>query len=429
MEQQQEVQTIFFKDLFFAAFYQWKKILIAAVVFGLFLGGFQFAKNRKADSMPPNPEAQAQLTEAQKLYDATQVAIQAHNTYLADSLLMNLDPTQVCTAGADIYAVTEQIANTPDKSLAVLRAYEAFIRNDTLLTTPAGTLGHNSGALSELIVTKILGENATPTLSITVMYSNEEGAQLLLDTLLQGLHNATDGISKNIASHTISISTYARSTGANWLLVEAQTAAHQRTEQLNTLLKARTTTLNNAKGAVPQSGKSPILLAIVGAVLGAALVVCCAWAFHIGSSRIYSARVLKARTGVKVLGCIPHTKYRGIDAWLRKLEGRAVNAESAAITAATIRNYTAGATHVLLTGDGAAEIADSIRTVLNNTGTQISVGGNLTEDVQALHLLPQCDAVILAETCNRSTYTQAEKALELINDHGKDTLGCVLLDG
>ena len=429
MEQQQEVQTIFFKDLFFATFYQWKKILIAAVVFGLLLGGLQFIKTRNASAATTDATVLEQVAHAQKVYDSTKDALTNHTAYLAESLLMNLDPTHVCVAGADVYVTTEQSLSAPDKSLAILRAYQTALKDHALLTSTAESLSHDSAALSELVVTRVLDEAITPTLSITVFYSDEAGAQLILDALLQGLDVATENICKNVAAHAVSVTPYSQGSGANWLLIETQTAANTRLDLLNNLLKTYKTNLDNTKAALPQSGKSPVLLAIIGAFLGAALVVCYTWVMHIASNRIYSARVLKARTGIKILGCVPATKYSCVDQWLRKLEGRSTNAKSADIAAANVRNYCKDTNHLLVIGDCSGDIAEQVRAIFANTDVRISVCGSLISDAEALQLLPTCDAVLLAEQCGRSTYTQVEQTMESIADLNKKLLGCFLLDG
>ena len=173
---------------------------------------------------------------------------------------------------------------------------------------------------------------------------------------------------------------------------------------------------------------SPVLLAALGAVAGAGLIVCIAWASHIACKKVYSARVLRNITGLRILCSVPGLKKRFVfDRWLRKIEGRAQKTDCVAAVATVIKSQSTG--KLLVIGQSTDAQRESFLQALKNEGVEYVSHTGLPTETEFIQDLQGCDTVVLAETCGLSTYDQVRKIIEYTNDFKKPLLGCVLIDG
>ena len=170
------------------------------------------------------------------------------------------------------------------------------------------------------------------------------------------------------------------------------------------------------------------LFAAAGAVVGAFIVICLVFVRHIASDKVYSARTLKNRIGLRVLGRMPVSKRCKIDRFICKMEKRVCEPALAA-TAANIRNYCSGTQHMLVAGNDAQQAEAVMRLIREQTGMTVTCCGSLLQDVNALQALPACDTVLLVETCHKSTYSDIEASIQLVEDQGKALIGCMLIGG
>lgn len=207
-------------------------------------------------------------------------------------------------------------------------------------------------------------------------------------------------------------------------------------KQLSTLQK-NVTTATEARdelvaptASVPvMSKKKAVIVAFIGAVIGAFFVVGMAWFKHISGSALYSARTLKNKTGIKILGCLPDdSKKNAIDRWFRKLEGRSLDDKHLPIVAATVNNCFSGK-KLLIVGQGAESDMETIAASLKKFDIQTVIGGNLPQRADTLEELPTCDAVLLVERCGVSHYANIDKTCERISDQDKPLIGCVVFGG
>lgn len=102
--------------------------------------------------------------------------------------------------------------------------------------------------------------------------------------------------------------------------------------------------------------KSGIKYAVLGGVLGGFMVVFFICVAFLMSDKLYSAKELKNRYRIKILGTMPIRRKKPIgkiDAWLNRMEGRAVegNADTGyGLITANIRNYAENMKTILMTG-------------------------------------------------------------------------------
>lgn len=435
MEQKNEKQLIYFKDLLFTALYQWKKILIFGILLALLLGAAGMLAGDKpvtVGGISMTPQIQVKVDYLESQLTRLDTAIEQHKIYMTDSVLLNQDPYSISICGYFVYVQPQYAdlveAAAPEADIAaLLRAYRSSVNNDDVLVPLAQQLGMECKYLQELIT---FDSTSTGYLGFLAKCNDMDQAQAIADGLLQAAQASTQAISQNVHAHTVSFIPL-RSTPAYENTVAEKQSAAQKTLQTyeNERQYLATELAKYAPTALTAEKTSPILLAIVGGVLGVCLVVGIAWLAHLGSSKIYSARVLENRTGIRILGCVQGSAKRDpISRWLRKLEGRATHSSFEAV-AVNIRNRCQDAKTLLIMGCFRPEEMTPVTTALEQAGIRCVLCSDPAVKADALQALPDSDAVVLAEVCGSSRYDSVEWAMQTVADHNKKLLGCVLIDG
>lgn len=444
MDNKKDNQVIYIKDLLFAALYQWRRILITALVLAVILGAVGTFSEYKRVATVPSEEAlqkswdvyNEQKSNLEERVVQAQAQIESQEEYNAKSPVMSLNPYGVYKAFIELTVQTDyeilpgMVYQNPDNTNAILHSYVVHLTGDQVLQSIADALGLKVKYLAELIYLEN-GGSSTRSLSITVTYYSAEGAEQILDTLKECMQTVEPQIDQAVGEHSISIVTEGVSERIDLSVTTKQTAAVNRLDNLHTALTDLKTQLNALQPPEAEASisvKKIVIFAVLGAVLGAGIICCAAWFSHIANGKIYSARTLWNYTGLKVLGCIPDSSKK-CASWLRKLEGRCVSGDSSAVVAANVRNYCKDTASLLVICDCDEEASSTVTSLLQNTGMHFTACGSLLTDTAALDALPTCDAVLLIEMCGSSRYTNVLQMSKLIADQGKQLVGCVLVGG
>ena len=164
--------------------------------------------------------------------------------------------------------------------------------------------------------------------------------------------------------------------------------------------------------------KSAVKFAVLGGVLGAFIVVFGVCVIFLMSDKVYSAKELKNRYGVKILGALPAKACKcPIDQWLNELEGRVFEADEAirnGLIAQNVRNGIGDVKKLLVVGSVDAVHVEALAKALETELPEITVvaGGNMLKDVETLKKLPECDGVVLVEACGLSKYGDIAQEIE-----------------
>lgn len=444
MENQRDERVIFIKDLLFAALYQWRKILIVAVALAALASVYASVTEWEKASSAPSAKTKQELLERyqeeksliEHRIDSVTAQIESQEDYIAKSPVMSMDPNATYQAGLDFTVQTDyQILpgmnyQNIDNTNTLLRAYCAALNGDQLFG-PLAEISDIPVKYVPEIVSVFDNSAANRTVRLTLTADTQQKAQALLDKAKEVLQTAQGQIRNSVGEHQLEIVSSSVSERLDTALAEAQTAALDRLETLYTTredLKKQLSGLKAPQFGVKASMKIVVLYAVIGGFLGAAIVMFIAWIAHIVSGKVYSARTLTNRTGIKVLGCVAGPgKVCRLDAWLRALEGRSVAESMMAVAAANVRNHTSG--KLLLIGDADDEGREQIRAALNAAGVQATACGSPLRSVEALDALAACDSVVLVEKCGVSRYNNVSAEIQLVLDQGKSLSGCVLLDG
>lgn len=446
MEKKMGEQVIYPKDLLFAALYRWKQAVVLGLALAVLLGGFQITRGMKNGEV--SQEAAAAYEESMEAYreeaellqqavDYWKRELESHRTYLQESVLMSLDPNAHYRGTVRLYVSTDyqvqpdKTFQTPDKAGYLTAAYVTKLDQDTVVTALAEAAGLSWRLFRELYT--VTAEPASNTVIVQILH----GDQAALDSLLSVLEEQLGQIQQEltaVGAHRLVI----LEKGSN--LVAQEEVAETIRGQMQTLstLKEQLAEAETAQGALTPpaepavagfSVKKAVIFGILGFVAGFGLVAVCAWFVHMESDKLYSARLLSLRTGVKILGTLKVTRFGAIDRQLRKWEGRdtADTAEKAALLACDICNRCQG--KVLLTGTGSPEDRAALAQSMTEAGIQVTDPGSLLTTPAAVEALKAADAVVLAEKCGKALYTETFAQIQTIADYGKTLLGCVVLDG
>lgn len=448
MDKKLEEQVIYPKDLLFAALYRWKAAVVLGVVLALLLGGLQLRKALNAGAVDPADQAayEAALEEYEMSRSALlgyeekyQEEISKHTQYMQDSVLLSLDPYGHYRGFLRLYVSTDyqiqpdKTYQTPDKTSHLLAGYQIVLRGDSTVTALAETAGLEWQLLDELYSVDFDGELGV--LTVRIRHSDEAMLERLLAQVLQIAQQQQPVLAQTVGDHTLSVVYQDVELVADTGVVTAIGDNRTHLEYLNGELDKVRTQLDELEPPVePQaaafSPKKAAIFGVLGFIAGFAVVAVCAWFIHMESDKVYSARLLQIRTGIKVLGTLRVTNFDPVSGVIRKWEGRdtADPTRKAALLACDLRNrFPEG--KLLLAGSGSEEDRIVLLDALRAAGIDVADAGSIIKDASAVEALQKADGVLLAEKCGQATCTDVFNQMQSVADYNKTLIGCIVLDG
>lgn len=428
MEQERDDQVIYLKDLIFVVLYRWRRVLAAGLALGLVLGAVSAASLWKGRNAQASLAPEALLQEQQEAQDL----LDRHMAYRNNSVLLQLDPYCVYSASWELTVDTgyriqpDQGYQAPDITEPLLNAYGVEISN-TVAADMAEALNTEPQYLQEVLqITQNIG---TRSLSVKIRCKDAQTAQTLLKLLDDSLTYLQTHATEAVGQHTVKVLGSSVQQVVDLTVTQSLTKAMEQQAALEkSLAEARKAVSAAQTQPEGMSLKKAVILTALGLFGGMFAVACWEWVRHIAGDRIYSRRTFQNKTGLRVLGCTAGTRIRnGIDRWLRKLEGRSADLGHMEIVATHIANR-CGQQKLMVVGSAAEESRRLLLEALKKAGVQAVDYGSILDSAQAMKALPDYETVLLAEQCMVSKYTEATKTAEIIADHGKALLGCVLLD-
>lgn len=452
MEHKKEDQLIYLMDLLFAPLHRWKALFATALIFAVLVGGFMGVSSwnarKSAQALQADPNqvtaTEKYRAEAQRLdaeLEQLKQNLETRKLYVQDSLLMQLDPyshyeaTITLTVNTDYQIDPALSLQNPDKTDLVTSSYNLLVLSNQVLEKMATAVNSEPQYVRALIFSS--NPNSS-TLQVRIKYMNQDGAQLLSDIMAQHLEGSQTLVTSATVAHTVNVLTQDVALTIDPDLETTQQAARDSLTLTETALTEVRTQKNNLinptvyVASVSDVIKRAVIFAVLGSVLGVLLAIFISWAMHIASNKVYSAKTLTNRTGIKVLGSIG-CAGNALDRLISKAEGRNCNDihAQAKLLAINIRNRCADTKQLLVISDtedpSKATLVEALQNTL--TGVHIDDCESLLQDPAALEALGSCDAVLMVRQCHHSLYPAIEQECQIITDSGKYMLGCVLLDG
>lgn len=450
METKKTDQVIYLKDLLFSVLHNWRRVLVAALVAALLLGGVTYFTEvfGNSDEEAQYKKAYAEyklnldvLTAKENMLKRTLADQQA---YLNDSTYMNLDPYQFFEASLSLYVDTgyqiapDQFYQNPDKTAAVLASYEASFYSKNVAELIADTLNTQTQYATELI--SCATATSAGTFTVSVRCISKEQADAVLAVLTSQVEPFAANASQTIVPHTYKVLTKGVACKADPAIAIKRAEV---SDNLTLLQKSLTdnalliSTLSAPHYPIKSNlaiAKQALFFTVIGGILGIFLAIGCIWVLHVLTDKVYSSKTLQNRTGIKVLGSIRCATVKNrFDRWLLKKEGRSIDnmGEQIPFLAATIRNRCYDATKILICGTACADCRNSLVQALQTAlpEKQFSDADSLCTSAAAQDALYDCDAVILVAQCGSSLYGTVSAEIEIVTARSKTLTGCIVVDG
>lgn len=453
-------QEIDLKDLMFAVLRKWRLILATAVLFAVLLGGFKTAKGlgqmRDETYVSENQKAyeesleQYEITKGrlEKEIENIQNNIQDQQDYRENSILMNINPYDVYVETASYYVGTDYVIlpgmsyQNPNTSASILKGYMSIAQNGEMYNYVLSRMKNSMSLryLKELVTIEADYDNSM--LDIRVIGDTKERASEVMSCIRESIENSRETMTAAIGAHSINAVEESSFVSVDLDLDQKQkefsatmdqldTSLEEKTEELKALEEPANTLLNSA--VVVKSG---VKYGILGGVLGAFLVVFFVCVAFLMSDKLVSARELKRRYGVPVLGVFsrqPKGAFAFIDRFINSLEsGKSQEMEEKQlfeVAAANAENHMESVREILLIGTVDEAMLEMVRDGLagNLRGVSLTVGGDLGRSADAIRKVPGCDGVILVEKRNASGFAAIEQELDVVRSLEKPVIGCMVL--
>lgn len=443
-------QEISLKGIFLAVIRRWKGMLLWAVVLAIALGGLRGIMVWSRDSAPEYQQSQQDAYKValadyelklEYYYDQLEVLrskIAVQQSYLSDSILMQLDHRNVPVATAGVYVSVD--SGNAALAASIAEAYRMMLLSSDCMLPVAEELGIPEKYLWELItISGYDGKQNSPLLRVYVYGKDGQQAQMLMDRLLDQLTVCKQELNKTMVSHQVN----AVPGGVN-TIVSSDIEKYQQTEidrledyradmdyhQRSNMPYAPAAPEDPMKGTV----KAAILFAILGGAAGVFLVAAAACVSYLLGDKVYSGEDIRSRYGIRLLGkvALSARNRNPIDRWLDMQENRPDydDKPAFALMAAAVASYAGDALPVLITGSASDEKLQQFADLLRAEAPELPViyCGGLLSSVEAVKRLPECGSVLLAECCGQSRYSKVAKQMDIAEGTGKQILGVVALE-
>lgn len=443
------------KDLFFSILHKWRKVLLIAVLAAVIFGGYKsISLLRNVMDAEKIEKSRAKYEESLEAYqnekenisaeiDRINTDIERQEEYLSNSIRLNMNAYSFWEGRILLYVDTgyqimpDASYQNTDKTGSILLAYQNAVTSNGFLDEIAESNDISPEYFRELVSAAIDPETSN-VLTIKIQHPEKEVVQSLTDEFMNKLNKQTKQLQKKFGEYTATVvddDVYFR---IDRTLADSQKEERSKITSLNEKLadaKAALSELEAPEKPVTSKRaalKSAIKFAVLGGALGLILAIFVLCLLFIASDKLYSAQALEDRCGVRVLGVLGTKKKIGkIDKMINRWEGRhSPQPGQFDLFAANVGNYAGKqAKNLLVTGDTDEQLVQQVAAELNSRlpDIQVTNGGVLLQNAEALKLLPEADGVVLVARCNRSHYNIINREIEKINDISK-VLGCAVID-
>lgn len=441
------------KDLFFHLLYRWRSILVAAVIFAILLGTYQYMNLELTHKKGKLTKAEKQYEiELQDFRDNLRNSrnnvktytnlINEKNDYLNESVYMKLD------AQNEWYAYKRYLIKVDQ---AVLDALPQAIQEDPAdlvasMYTSTLKSGLDSAEMEALLGTGkreyidelvgVGGDATSNNLVLSVIGSSQEDVLRQLAYFDNRLHTLCVPKAQEVAAHTLTLMDEDVRSRIDSGLSAKQDEINKQIIAWQDELKKQKETLNDLEDK--EEPKKPIGIkkfAAIGFILGAFLLAGIHAVRYAIGGKLHLGRELSETYGLPVYGDFIKSRARrpgkGLDRLFEKWEFRHASSDEAIINdiVALIRERNDGK-RVLLTGTVVQEKLESLRQKLRpglNDAVQIEIASDFLANGAAITDASQADTVVLVEEKHVSRLQDIQREAELLIMGSANVTGCVLI--
>ena len=437
------------KDLLFHILYKWRIILLVGLAMAAFFGYKEYKKDLTAATAQYESEVAANqeaIARAEKDIAAYSELIQDKTNYRDTSILMKMDPMNIYTAEKKYYLNLEG-SETDHSGTTMTTLTEAFsvdVDADTLMKN-FGTKARND--INE--VASISVNRGLRTISVIGCGNTEEEAVKRKELVDSYLHETEKKLKESLVfnldvlSDSVGTKTVLTNRNVNGDRAEKDLAAVQNkvSEDIRNYQNQQNTYINNRNNLKSQTFTKPEAdvkgQAIFGFVLGVfpTIVVCIL--FYLFSGKLKTARELKNRYDLCLLGEINHSrawwKGKGLDWVLEKLEfgkkKKDLNTELAG-TAALLDAEKDGK-NIILTGTleekELKKVYDGLAPKLQEKGISLELQPDYLQNSDAVAASGKTESVLLVEEKYKSKVKDLNRMAEMLTIENAKVIGAILL--
>lgn len=449
------------KDLMFVILRNWRKIIVVALVAAFLLGGYKCIKeflNQKDQEYVSTlkEEYESDLTQYEQTkkgyerdIDNFTSSIAYQEKYKENSILLKTDPYNKGVASTDVFIkMSEQpetsgtVVTTVDFADGVVKAYASAIQQGGALEALSRKRGIDLIYLKELVT--VTTDYDSNMLNVSITYPDEDGAEEILDQILDSIDSMYPEIQEKLGEHSVVIMNH------NIGVITDQNLANYQKQKVDDLADTNTKLTDTEKSLKElKEPEKPVALSktsiviegakfgVLGGVVGAFLMTAIGCMFFLFCGKLGTDNDLKNRYGLKLLGAFSDEKKKrmlsGIDNWLDRLEGKVTATDEAVLDkiAVNINNYNQEKQSVFITGTTNEKAVNDLVLALKERLPQLDIeaGLNMNVSVNTLKRIAGYDQIILVETRRHSRISQIEKEMEIIRNMKKEVLGYVVLKG
>lgn len=451
----------------------WRSMLAAGLVLAILLAGMKVLReyrNRGASN-----EAHQQYLEQMAVYDASvlayteaiesfQAKIDARQTYFNQSLLMQVDPHNVCVSTVSMVATTpgmekageaaSDAAKTESAAIVnasnVVHAYTDFIMNGISYAQFAEELGVPEQSVRELVQIVTDQFHFSSVFKIQVRSMDLELSTRIMDYILQQIEENKDVFRNALGEYKAEIVSRSEEVEVDPLLMQLQTDQQNFIAQMQKNLQTAQTSLKELikpaeVGAASMKSliKSGIKYGVVGFAGGIFLMILFYAVRILMKGKILTDDELNTAYGLRSIITLPAGAARKesrspVDRLVEKLVSDAPDMSVSAandLLIAKVENlaYNSGIRKIALVGSIGETRLESYTNRLNKCAEQakspltFTASPNLDKNADSVRSIRDADGCIVVEEVGETVYKDAAEIIELLFAADKPILGTVYL--
>ena len=451
-------QVIDLRELIIVILKKWRIIIISALIFSIFLGGYKCIKGSVGQSddkymLQLNDKYKNDLEEYKQLkkwYDwkveSLTKSIASQEEYIENSILLKIDPYNKYTASVDIFVKISDLEggdmaySSVDPTNAIVKAYVSEIIRGNSLVQFSKDKGVDLSYLKELI--KISFDYESNMFNVTISYIDQLGAEEILNTILNSMDSLHSDVQQKFGQHNIIVMDQDTNIVTDRSLEDYQKQKLSDLPTMKDTLKDTEKALEELREPQEPTALSRILIikegvkyGLLGGIFGICLSAFSVCILFLMSNKISSESDLHNRFGLTVLGCFERVNnqshFNTIDNKAGHLseEGIISSEEVYDKIALYVNTFVTDEQSIFLTGKINGEVLQELSNELQKKipQFQLGFGSDVDRSVMALQMMSGFDNIILVEERGKAKYSDVQNEIDTVLSMKKNIIGCIVL--
>ena len=457
-----ETPLINLVDLLWSILLHWKSVVVIALIFaalgGLYKGITEYKKYLDKEYVSSQEAAYQNAMdyytyEKQRLESRVSIIkdeIIRQDEYAEKSILLNTDPYETYSSVLVYYVdshyeiMPEYFYQNPDVTNALIRGYRTLILNanidELLYKNGMEMTSVNPISSSTKSVISAVTDNDNGLLTIRITIDTEDHLHILIkeieDLMSQGYHD----LSESIGEHTLYQISKSEDVSIDVELLNLQesyrtnyaslmNSLNENNKKLSSLTKPTDSTPSLAK-----VGMSTVKFAVIGGVIGIVLSFAFWLLYYLLGDKLLSPQDITHRYQQTCLSAVPSSRNRRskLDLLFYKqlhIDGKITEQSGCLLTAAKINLLFPEIQNICLISSSLNEQLTEICSALQEhlPEKEIIVGGNISKDPEAIHILREVGLVLCVEQWQIANHPEIAQQLDLLSAAHKESVAFMII--